>query len=238
MALQTHGIPTLVQARQYSVNRAGVEGIRQTLYDYNLYPTAGVQQIVGFSQQQGQGVTSALGAVVGSAKTIADTNMTLSGQIPAGQGFLILSIEVPFYPGLSAAANTFTPAVPSTFAAVAAAAVAGQVNDVKTFYESGSVRLFIGSKTYLEEAPILRFPPKAYFEMSAALATNSATTSEVAAVELHASGRPYMVEPAVLLENNQNFNVQLNFPAAVATPSGFNARVGIILDGYLYRNSQ
>jgi hypothetical protein len=36
----------------------------------------------------------------------------------------------------------------------------------------------------------------------------------------------------------QNFNITQNWPAALATPSGFNGRVGIKLDGLLYRNSQ
>jgi len=231
-------MPTLNQLKQFAVNRAGAEGIRQSLYDYLLYPTAGVAQLNFFSLPIGQGIATALGAAVGSAKTINDTNMDSAGLLPAGKSFLVTSVEVPFYAGLSAAASTYTPAVPSVFAAVAAAAVAGQVNDVATFYQSGSLKLFIGSKTYLEEAPLLRFPPKTQLTVETALATNSATTAEIATVSAKISGRPYMVEPPIYLENNQNFVVQLNFPAAVATPSGFNGRVGVILDGYLYRNSQ
>lgn len=231
-------IPSLAELKNYAVNRAGAEGIRQTLYDHILYPTAGVNQLNFFALPQGQGVATALGAVVGSTKTIADTNMDNAGMLPAGKSFLITSIEVPFYAGLSGAANTYTPAVPSVFAAVAAAAVAGQINDVSNFYQSGSLKLFIGSKTYLEEAPIMRFPPKARFDANLAIASNSATTAEVALANARAAGRPYMVEPPIYLENNQNFVVQLNWPGVVATPSGFNGRVGVILDGYLYRNSQ
>jgi hypothetical protein len=215
-------IPTLLQLSKYKVNRQGAEGIRQSLYDHVLY----------------QGVTSALGGVVGTTKTIADTNMDNAGMLPAGKSFLITSIEVPFYAGTVNTANTFTQAVPSVFAAVAAAAVMGQVNDVATFYMSGSLKLFIGSKTYLEEAPILRFPPKTQLTLDGSVSSNSATTSEVALASAKISGRPYMVEPPIYLENNQNFVVQLNWPGAVATPSGFNGRVGVILDGYLYRNSQ
>jgi hypothetical protein len=49
-------------------------------------------------------------------------------------------------------------------------------------------------------------------------------------------GRPYLINP-VLLTSNQNFSVTLNWPEgpqAVTNP----ARVGIILDGILYRRSQ
>jgi hypothetical protein len=231
-------IPTLQQLALYKVNRQGAEGIRQSLYDHLLYPTAGQNQLNFFALPMGQGVTSALGGVVGTTKTVADTNMDNAGMLPAGKSFLINSIEVPFYAGTVNTANTFTPSVPSVFAAVAAAAVAGQVNDVATFYLSGSLKLFIGSKTYLEEAPLMRFPPKTQLTLDAAVASNSATTAELALASAKISGRPYLVEPPIYLENNQNFVVQLNWPGVVATPSGFNGRVGVILDGYLYRNSQ
>ena len=46
------------------------------------------------------------------------------------------------------------------------------------------------------------------------------------------------MEPPVSLFSGQNFTVSLNWPAVVATPSGFNARLGVILDGYQFRNSQ
>lgn len=231
-------IPTLQQLRNYSVNRAGAEGIRQSLFDYQLYAQAGVTQMNFFALPQGQGVTSAIGAVVGTGKTIADTNMEAGGMLPAGKSFLITSIEVPFYAGSVATANTYTMAPPIVFASVAALTIGNQVNDVSQFYQSGSLKLFIGSKTYLEEAPLMRFPPKTQFTVDAAIASNSATVGEVGAVSAKISGRPYMVEPPVYLENNQNFVVQLNWPAAAALSSGFNGRVGVILDGYLYRNSQ
>jgi len=232
------GIPSLNQLRNFAVNRAGAEGIRQTLFDHLLYPAAGTAQLLFFSQPKGQGVTTAQGAAVGGVKSIADTNMELSGQLAAGKAFCATSIEAVFYAGSSAAANTFALANPAQFNAVAAAAVAAQVADVNAFYQSGSLRFFIGSKAYLEEAPLMRFPPKVAFQMDAALSTNSATVGEIAAINAKAVGRPYMLEPQILLENGQNFAIELNYPGAVAMPSGFNARVGIILDGYLYRNSQ
>ena len=231
-------IPSLQDLNNFKVNRAGIEGIRQSLFDFLLYPTAGQAAFNFFATPQGQGITSAVGGVVGSPKTIQDTNMTTAGMLPAGQSFLVTSIEVPFFAGSVSTANTYTLASPAAFAVAAAAAVAAQLADVNSFYQSGSLKLFIGSKVYLEEAPLLRFPPKCQLTYDAALASNSATVGELAVVSGKVSGRPYMIEPQVLLENNQNFAVSLNFPAGVATPSGFNARVGVILDGYLYRNSQ
>lgn len=232
-------IPALKDLAQYSVNRAGAEGIRQSLFDSLLYPLGGLNQFNFFSLSIGQGITTALGGAVGSSKTINDTNMDVPGMLPAGKSFLVASIEVPFYAGLSNVANTYTPAIPGLFVAVAAAAVAAQLNDVATFYQSGSLKFFVGSKVYLEEAPLVRFPPKVTFVLDGGIASTSATTGEVAAINAHATGRPYMVEPPVYLQNNQNFIVQLNYPAgAVALPSGFNGRAQVVLDGYMYRNSQ
>jgi hypothetical protein len=231
-------IPSLSQLQTYSVNRAGAEGLRQTLFDFLLYPTPGQTQLNFFALPQGQGITSALGGTVGTSKTIGDTNMNVSGMLPAGQSYLITSIEALFFAGTSATANTFTLAAPGVFAAIAAAAVVAQINDVATFYSGGNLNLFIGSKSYLSESPLMRFPPKTQLTIDAAVASNSATLGESAVASAKISGRPYMVEPPIYLENNQNFVVSMNWPGAVATPSGFNGRVGVILDGYLYRNSQ
>jgi len=37
---------------------------------------------------------------------------------------------------------------------------------------------------------------------------------------------------------NQNFDITLTWPTAVALPSGQNARLGVVMDGILYRQSQ
>jgi hypothetical protein len=151
---------------------------------------------------------------------------------------MIESIEVLFFPGSVSTANTYTVASPALFNATAAAAVMAQVADVNSFYQSGMLELNILSKNYLRETPLIAFPPKANFALDAAVASNSATTAEVGAVNMRAGGRPYYLEPTIALQPAVNFEVVLRFPAAVPTPSGFNARVGVILDGYFMRASQ
>lgn len=219
-------------------NPAQSEIVRQRLYDYQLYPAAGSQQLSFFQAPIGQGVTTALGATVGAAKSQWDTNMELGGQLPSGKSFLVESIEVLFLPGASAVANTYTTANLSQFAAVAALALTAAIQDVQQFYSSGMLELNILSKNYLRETPLLAFPPKAHLDLSAAVATNSATTSEVAQNLAKASGRPYYIEPRVTLQPAVNFEVLLRWPALVPTISTFNARVGVILDGYMLRASQ
>ena len=214
------------------------EVIRQRLYDWQLYPTAGVGQLSFFSLPIGQGVTTAQGAVVGSAKTIHDTNIVQANTLPSGLAFMIETIEVVFLPGASATANTYTVAQMSQFAAVAAAALLTQVNDVNTFYQSGTLELNILAKNYLRETPMMAFPPKTYFAGVGAVASNSATTAEAAIVSAHVEGRPYIIDPTVTLQPAVNFSVNILYPGVVATPSGFNGRVGVILDGYQQRASQ
>lgn len=214
------------------------EVLRQPLYDYQLYPTAGVSQMNFFAFPIGQGVTSALGAVVGSQKTFADTNLQVANTLPSGLAFMVESIEVPFLPGSVATANTYTPFNVSLFAAVAAAAVAASANDVNIFYQSGWLELNVLEKNYYRMATLGHFPPKTFIGGDYAVANTSATTGEIALAATRAQGRPAYIEPAITLQPAVNFSVTLKWPSPVATPSGFNGRVGVIMDGVFMRASQ
>lgn len=216
-------VPNRKMLSQYVVNREGWEGIKQTLYDFQPYAAAGSTQLNFFALPIGQG-----------GKTQSDTNMTLAGQLPTNQEFLVQSIEVHFFPT--------TPTVAADMpSAIGARAVANALNDEYIFRRSGNLNLFIGSKTYLEEAPLQKFPPKAYYDITGSAASDTTTAAADAAFRAtfaKACGRPYMLHPAsLLLTSNQNFAVSLNWPEgaqAITNP----ARVGVSLDGFLYRRSQ
>jgi len=214
------------------------EIVRQRLYDFQLYPTAGQTLFTFFSLPVGSGITSALGATVGTSKTFADTNMRLGGQLPNGQGYMVESVEVFFMPGAVATTNTFLPALQGNFEATAADAAFAAWEDVNRFRNAGYLEFNILSKNYLRETPMLAFPCKADFMNDGAVASNGAATGASYLGGLRSAGRPYYVEPMIALQANMNFEITINFPGAVATPSGFNARVGVILDGYMYRASQ
>jgi hypothetical protein len=222
-------------------NPGQAEVIRQRFYDYGLYPAGGAAQLTFFSQPIGQGITTAIGAVVGSGKTNFDTNLELPNTLPSGKQFLIESIEVLFFPGSVATANTYTPQQFGSFNAIATAAnvqIIGGVNDVMQFYQSGMLELNVLSKNYLRETPLICFPPKAHFDFSGDLSTNAAATGLTGMALAKASGRPYYISPEITLQPAVNFEVLLRYPAAVPLPSTFNARVGVILDGYFQRASQ
>ena len=96
----------------------------------------------------------------------------------------------------------------------------------------------------MEEAPVGRFPPKTKIEAEFAVALEfkqavAANAEEQVTMDLaYMCGRPYFINPATLLIPTQNFKVTLNWATAVALPSGQDARIGVVLDGVLYRQSQ
>lgn len=230
--------PTIDSFKSYMVNQLGaVEVIAWSLYDTMLYPTAGQAVLSFFQTQQGQGLSAQPGNA-NNPKTQADTNMELSGQLPSPQGFWVDSVEVYVEPGSVNTANTFTLQIPSASPAAAAVTAQAGSHDVNAIYTTGALVFTIGSKPYLREAPIMRFPPRRRKEMIAALASNSATAVLNIKEYAIADGRPYYTVPGLPIMTSQNFGVQLQWPAAVATPSGFNAQVRVALQGWLFRAVQ
>ena len=52
------------------------------------------------------------------------------------------------------------------------------------------------------------------------------------------AAKTYYLDPEIRLIHTQNFNFSINFAALVPTPSNQDARIGVVLDGILYRLSQ
>lgn len=215
-------VPTRAQLSRYVVNRPGWEVVRQSLYDFQTYPTAGASTLTFFALPVGQ-----------SGKTLSDTNMTLASQLPANQEFLLQSIEVLFHP----TSPNGTDQDPAEFGAQT---TANLVNDVYRVGRSGNLTLIVGSKPYLQEAPIGRFPAKTYLEVMAALsdATTAGADRQSRIAFANWRGRPYLLDPApLLLTQNQNFTVSLNWPEGPVSVT-YPGRIGVVLDGLLYRRSQ
>lgn len=212
---------TLSDFQKFVVNRQGWEIFRQGLYDTQAYPAAGSQQLTFFALPVGQG-----------GKTRSDTNMELAGQLPTNKNFLLQWIEVLFFP----TRPTVAAQMPAAFGAQAAAAI---VNDAYIFRTSGNLVLFIGSKDYLTEAPLMKFPATKQFhvEAAAADATTAGANLQTRIAFADAVGRPYLLDPNITLIENQNFSVTLNWPeGAQAVTSA--ARVQVWLGGVLARRSQ
>lgn len=217
-----------------------IEVVEQELYDRVFYPTAGANQFALFTTPVGAGVSSESGVAAASPKSLADTNMTQNGQLPSPQAFWIDNVQVDVDPGSSAAANTYVTQAPFVSAAAPAAATGILTGDTDKhlLLNAGFVELFIGQKPYYRNGPLQYFPPRAQKRYDAAVGGNSATTANFAAKLIWIDGNVRQLDPGLGVPTGMNFGVTLNFPAVQATPSGFNARIKVMLGGWLFRAAQ
>lgn len=200
------------------------------LYDSAAYAAAGQLTLNFFQTPVGQGTTTAPGATGG--KTEADTNMTNAGLLPAFTKFYCTGLEVQLYPG---SASTFGPGGGGL-----ADAVAGRFwNDVYAIGKSGWLRFRVGQRDYVLDGPLMNFPSTAGLGGGMAVATNLTTGAATLAEIEYARfvGQAYTIVP-IYIESTQNFVVQMNWPAVVATPSTVAARIFVRLRGRLIRVAQ
>ena len=227
-------------AANLAVDLGSIEVVKWEIYDYNLYPTAGVNVLNFFNTGQGQGQSTADGSAAGAVKTQSDTNLTGAGVLPSPQALWVEEIELVVEPGSVSTANTFTKLAPGTFLAVPTAAGLPQngENDVNGILTTGFGQFTVSQKPYYQFAPLHRAPPSTRVQMDLAVATNSATTGAVVKTKAYATGEGLRLDPGVGIMTAQNFAVQLGWPFLVTTQSGFNARIGVILSGWLFRGVQ
>lgn len=223
-------------------NRSGdVEIIKWSLYDSAIYIAAGQTSLNFFQTPIGQGTSTQSGASA-QTKQLGDTNMTQAGMLPNPQGFFINSIQIMALPGSTAAGTTdWKQQIPSNYNAAAAAAVQAGENDVYTMLAGGALTLTIGQKPYLQDAPLVKFPPAQRFELqtSTGIATTvAATTPEILKATSHAGGNLYVLNPGIGLMSGQNFNVKVEWPVVMNLPSAFNGKLIVTLEGWLYRGVQ
>lgn len=212
----------------FSVNWAQWEFITNSLYDSIAYPAAGLNSAAFFQTPVGQGT-----GFGGAAKSFSDTNMQLAGQLPAGQMFIVSSVEVLVQP----TTPTVTAQMPAAFGTQAAAVL---VNDSYILGRGGNLNLNILSKPYLQEAPIGNLPPSSDFTLNAALsdATTAAAASQNRVAFGNYEGDNYVLAPNnLLLVSSQNFKVTLAWPEglqAITNP----ARLFVRLNGMQARLAQ
>ena len=129
---------SFADAEKYKVNRSQeYEVTRQSLFDFQTYAAAGQTSLTFFQVPIGQG-----------GKTIADTNLELAGQLPAPKYSLVESIEIYLFPADAPVS------IVNAADAAGLAVITNYANDVDAVAQSGSLDFFIGSKSYLQEAPL------------------------------------------------------------------------------------
>lgn len=220
---------------QYAVTLNQYEQTRATLYDHLVYPAAGTTLLSFFAAPQGQGV-SVLGP---GAKTASDTNLTLAGQLPSTQRFLIERVCLKVQPSTPSGSGIIDPAylgVPTIF---------NPINDVWYILRSGNLTLKLADKVYVQEAPLDVFPPTSAMRIDSALAqetlSNTGNTTGNNALEIgfaQSYGMTYDLDPDnLLIDSNMSFQLNLSWPEgvqAIQKPAAIFAR----LEGTLYRMVQ
>lgn len=206
------------------------EIIREPLYDTNTYLAAGQTSMNFFSVPIGQG-TSVQNPGGGGPKTVQDTNMDIAGSLPAGKNFLVECIELHFFPAGAITQEGLDPqAVTGSFA-----------DDVYTFLKNGSLRFFVSSKDYLNQAPLAKFPPAQRMYMDSAIADSTTAAATQLSLSQYASGAGaiYRLSPSpVFINQNTNFSITLSWGEVLALPSATAAVVVATLGGVLYRRVQ
>jgi hypothetical protein len=209
----------LALARATQSARPSRNMIDWELYDYQTYANAGQTSLTFFQIPVG-------GQLGGAARTMAETNMS-ANTLPAGQNFILTSLEFVFMSG--AATDTF---------AATAAATSRQAADTNAFMRNGSARFYIGSMDYLQLAPLGAAPQSFGVTFETALASNSATTGLTKTEAASNRGKLFEFEYPIMINPSQNFGVTFTWPSAVALPSGVDGKVGVRLKGALIRNVQ
>ena len=212
-----HGLkaPTLTQLEQYNVNVEGQpEVIFQPIFDFQEYPVIGFTELAFFQVPEGQ-----------QGKTFDDTNMSITAALPVPINMAITDIQIWFLPGT----------LPSSIGSE----IGVNWNDVNSVLRAGNLQIEIGSKEYLVDAPLLKFPPHARLAGQAALSdTSTAGAGQLTKIDYaSAAGAVYNIVPLRLI-SQQNFVARVRFSSAVALPSFTAGRIGVHFGGYRYRLAQ
>lgn len=188
--------------------------ITQPLYDTVVAVTGSVT-LTFFQNPVGAGVGAFGGA--GVAKTKADTNLRLSGQLPAGYEFTVLGFRL---------ATVWD----VTFA------------DFTAFLNRAVFRFEVGSKDYLE-VPAVTIPagngPFGFYTQAMAAAATLVNNGWPAATNMFG-----IRSKPLILTGSSNFNGSLNWPATTPTiaTTGYQPSPGLpirlYIDGTLKRPAQ
>jgi hypothetical protein len=222
-------------------HRVGIPGqkdvIWNPLYDFQAFPSGGFNggQTSFFSNQQGQGVSSAPGVGTNVSKTQFDTNLQAPNQLTLGNEFYCIGTETLFYPGVSNVTNAPFGILPGR--SNVPTSIGLFVNDVWEVGNQGFKALKVGTdRFYVQDGPLMMFPPVTRLAVAVALAGDAATNAGGEIAYAAWSGEPYTVVP-IYIQTNQLFTVFYYFPVAIALPSGQIGRLGERLRGYLIRQA-
>lgn len=223
------GVGRSIQSGELAAFSSEIPGVeekrRWALYDVQNFAAAAV--VAGdynlFSVPIGQGAV---------AKTLRDTNMRQSGQLPARQGMEVWGINVQIQPTLLIT----TLATLTVFNAM--------IQAYQDLCYGASLVLRQAQKTDLEIAP-LAFLGAGYGPTMAGYGTGDITAGAAAGAgaAMLSNGLPSRTAvwdfdplPIVILPQ-RSFGITLNFPTAITLPAGVGLNIWVHLDGVLHRSA-
>lgn len=189
-----------------------------TFYDYQTYAAAGQNSLSFFQTPTGA-----------SGRTLEDTNFPGAGSLPNGMQFTLQELQFLFIPGASV--------TPGSFGAEAAP---NFVRDTYAVGSRGHVKLTYSSKDYIDEGPLMRFPPDA--RMAGFGAAADATTAGANLQTLlnygQWAGKTRRIAD-LKIASQVNLNITVSWPnGVVALPSTVAGRLGCLMVGVLDRAPQ
>ena len=189
-----------------------VQRKRWSLYDRQTYTSATTRSLAFYGEKIGSSAT----------KTSQQTNMTANGSLPANNWFAVYGVQVSILPALN----------PSVFGAAAANAF---VNDVWLMARSGVLKLTVDTKTMVFDGPLMKFPPQQALNGFAATADQSTIAADLQSRLGYAqpAGTLYQPDPFIL-EPNQAFAVNIDWPDGTVTLAGGNPVLQVDLVGVLF----
>lgn len=220
-----------------SANYNSWQSIRKQFYSFVNYPAAGSTQFNFFGF-----------AVSGTAgQNRQYTNMPKAGSF-GQQHFLLKSIQCTYYVSTAQSLLTVDSAADTANAAA---------DFLHGFAQAGVLTFNVGSKNYAQIPKPFMYAPPADGAINNAAAGGltftltsgtpnvmNAVNQLVASADLNRdSANRYLVDPSILIEAEQSFDLSVNYPSG-AIPliaSGkftTNFYVGVILDGILFRPVQ
>ena len=241
MGFQSESIISAASQKFGVIDYTRWQAIRWQWYSYITYPSAGATELNFFGQVAGQ-----------AGVTLQDTNLPKAGSF--GQThFQLKSIST----DIQIASNdvdTFTRANQATLDTRALAS-----DFLGGFVQAGVLRFSVGARPFATIIKPFQYAPppgspldydNSYVNQISAAPVPAAGAAQVVGVpwitQTKMRSNVYFVDPNILIEAEQQFNVSLQFPSGVVPVLATNVvndstnplKVGVILDGLLLRPVQ
>jgi hypothetical protein len=241
MGFQSESIISAASQKFGVIDYSRWQAIRWQWYSYITYPSAGATELNFFGQVAGQ-----------AGVTLQDTNLPKAGSF--GQThFQLKSIST----DIQIASNDVDGFTRANQASIDTRALASDF--LGGFVQAGVLRFSVGARPFATIVKPFQYAPppgspldydNTYVNQISAAPVPAAGAAQVVGVpwitQTKMRSNVYFVDPNILIEAEQQFNVSLQFPSGIVPVLATNVvndstnplKVGVILDGLLLRPVQ